>query len=163
MPGGIHARGDHVTARHTRRNMPERAVGPIASVSSCSRGSDRATLRGNQASALMGPVSNKCSSVGHHAVMAGGMNKRGSWGSMTDRIAASRSQESVPEAPQAPPIKHCWVSDRHGRLPALLLEWRELEGAWRGRVVRAVNEGDGWVVVEEWLPADLLDPADYGV
>jgi hypothetical protein len=85
------------------------------------------------------------------------MNKRGSWGSMSERLAASRGQEVAAQTP--PSIKPCWVSDRHGRLPGLLLEWRELDGAWRGRVVRAVNEGDGWVVVEEWLPAELLDRA----
>ena len=91
--------------------------------------------------------------------MAGGMNKRGSWGSMSDRLAASRHEAPTPTTSQAPPqIKHCWVTDRHGRLPGLLLEWRQLDGTWRGRVVRPVHEGDSWVIVEEWLPAALLDP-----
>ncbi len=86
--------------------------------------------------------------------MAGGMNKRGSWGSMTERLAATQSA-AHPEAPQ---IKHCWVTDRQGRLPGLLLEWRHLDGTWRGRVVRPIHEGDSWAIVEEWLPAELLDP-----
>jgi hypothetical protein len=107
--------------------------------------------------------------------MAGGMNKRGAYGSMAERVAASRS--AAPAAPtaepspgprQAPPaadpsaapagVKHCWVTDRHGRLPALLLGWQRRTDGWHGRVVRPVHDGDGWVVVEEWLPAGLLDP-----
>ena len=50
-------------------------------------------------------------------------------------------------------------SDGYGRLPGLLLEWREVEGAWRARVVRPVTEADGWAVVVEWLPAEFLEPA----
>lgn len=80
------------------------------------------------------------------------MNKRGSWGPMSDRIA--------PQAePEPPPIKPCWVTDSHGRLPALLMEWRQTEVGWQGRVVRPVLEDGAWIVVEEWLPAGLLDPA----
>jgi hypothetical protein len=84
--------------------------------------------------------------------MAGGMNKRGSWGPMSDRVN--------PE-PEVDPtrIRHCWVTDHHGRLPALLLEWRQREDGWHGRVVRPVLEDGNWMVVEEWLPADLLEPA----
>ena len=44
------------------------------------------------------------------------------------------------------------------RLPGLLLEWRNIDGVWDGRVVHAVQEHDGWPLVEEWLPAGLLDP-----
>jgi hypothetical protein len=100
--------------------------------------------------------------------MAGGMNKRGSYGSMADRVARSHGAEQpaapppVPPAPPAPPlpaVKHCWVSDGHGRLPALLLEWRRAESGYQGRVVRPVPDADGWVLVEEWLPADRLGPA----
>ena len=80
------------------------------------------------------------------------MNKRGSWGSMSERVAA-RAEST------APSIKHCYVTDVQGRLPALLLEWRQTEGGWQGRVVRPVLEDVGWAVVEEWLPAGLLDPA----
>jgi hypothetical protein len=50
------------------------------------------------------------------------------------------------------------VTDRHGRNPALLLEWRQVDAGWQGRVVRPVLDGTGWVVVEEWLPAGLLAP-----
>jgi hypothetical protein len=96
--------------------------------------------------------------------MAGGMNKRGSYGSMAERVRGRPGDANPPPGPSpgsgSPPVKHCWVTDRHGRLPALLLEWRQRGGAWHGRVVHPVNEGDGWVVVEEWLPAELLHPAD---
>jgi hypothetical protein len=87
--------------------------------------------------------------------MAGGMNKRGNYGSMADRVGAAPPPSDQP----APAVKHCWVHGRHGRVPGLLLEWRQHDGAWRGRVVRPVDEGDGWVVVEDWVDAALLDPA----
>ncbi|MGZ4470924.1 MAG: hypothetical protein ACXVW2_04115 [Nocardioidaceae bacterium] len=44
--------------------------------------------------------------------MAGGMNKRGSFGSMAERVARSKRQEVTTPVPQ---LKHCWVTDRHGR------------------------------------------------
>jgi len=84
------------------------------------------------------------------------MSKRGNYGSMAERIANSRGDQPEPEPP---PIRHCWVTDRHGRMPGLLLEWRQRPDGWHGRVVRPVREDDGWQVVEEWLPAGLLDPA----
>jgi hypothetical protein len=55
------------------------------------------------------------------------------------------------------PVKPCWVSDHLGRLPALLL-CRRTPSRFQGRVVRPVLEADGWIVVEESLPASLLDP-----
>lgn len=72
--------------------------------------------------------------------------------------------EHVPEPPPAatPPqpsrVKHCWVTDRHGHLPALLLEWRRVASGWQGRVVRPTLEAGEWIIVEEWLPSELLDP-----
>jgi hypothetical protein len=53
-------------------------------------------------------------------------------------------------------VKHCWVTDRHGRLSGLLLEWRRVTSGWQGRVVRPALEAGEWIVVEEWLPAELL-------
>lgn len=97
----------------------------------------------------------------HHGGMAGGMSKRGSWGPMTDRVDRAR-EPAAPTGPTAEPppsaLKHCWVTDGHGRLPGLLLEWRRTESGFQGRVLRAVHEQDtGWLVVEEWLPAELLE------
>ena len=44
-------------------------------------------------------------------------------------------------------LRHCWVTaDEHGRVPALLLEWRETPDGWQGRVVRPVldmEDGSG--------------------
>lgn len=84
------------------------------------------------------------------------MSKRGSFGSMADRVNRTRGEEPTPAVP---PIKHCWVTDRHGRLPALLLEWRRRADGFQGRVLHAVLDDEGWIVVEEWLPAELLEPA----
>ena len=113
------------------------------------------------------PSSNICSNLRHHGCMAGGMNKRGGgYGSMAARIARSAGSAAEPanHAPPPPTIKHCWVTDRHGRLPGLLLEWTQRPDGWHARVVHAVEDGDGWVIVEEWLPAGLLEPAgDPGV
>jgi hypothetical protein len=77
---------------------------------------------------------------------------------MTERV--KRADAEAHEHPPAPAFKHCWVIDDHGRLPALLLEWRRIQGAFEGRVVHAVRDADGeWILVEEWLPAGLLAPA----
>lgn len=81
------------------------------------------------------------------------MNKRGDYGSMADRVSARRSAtDGTPSG-----LKHCWVTTRDGRLPGLLLEWRKSDDEWRGRVVHPVQEDHSWVVVEQWLPAGLLD------
>lgn len=75
---------------------------------------------------------------------------------MADRVAnTARPGAATPEVP----IRHCWVTGADGKVPALLLEWRKRGDGWHARVVRPVQDADGWAVVEEWLPADLLDPA----
>jgi hypothetical protein len=89
-------------------------------------------------------------------VVAGGMSKRGQWGSMADRVRAA-PEVSVPPVP--PALKHCWVTDRNGRLPALLLEWRRTADGFQGRVVHPTFENGAWLIVEEWLPAGQLAPA----
>ena len=85
--------------------------------------------------------------------VAGGMGRKGDRVSLHERIHGTPQ----PREPAAPAVKHCWVTDRHGRLPGLLLEWRRTASGWQGRVVRPALEGDDWIVVEEWLPAELLD------
>jgi hypothetical protein len=97
--------------------------------------------------------------------MAGGMNKRGrhDYGTMAERIAATKAAATPPAPPRGPEaLRHCWVHGDHGRLPALLLEWRRTASGWQGRVVHPVpdpGEGGGWILVEEWLPAAALDQA----
>ncbi len=101
------------------------------------------------------------------------MNKRGAayrHGTMAERVAAttrrtpSSTPAATPPSPPSPPspldrLKHCWVSDEHGRLPGLLLEWRSVVTGWQGRVVHPVPEPgtEGWILVEEWLPASRLE------
>jgi hypothetical protein len=81
------------------------------------------------------------------------MNKRGRWGSMTERLGnGPRATE-----PDPPVLRHVYVTDRHGRLPGLLFGWRNIAGEWEGRVMHAVLEDGEWMLVEEWLPAGLLD------
>lgn len=95
--------------------------------------------------------------------MAGGMNRRGGGDkvSLHERIHGTTSPaqpKSVPARAGSPQMRQCWVTEEHGRLPALLLEWRRTVSGWQGRVVRPVLEEDSWVVVEEWLPARTLSP-----
>lgn len=92
--------------------------------------------------------------------MVSGMSKRGSYGSMAERIARSRNEEQPATPASASPLKHCWVNGAGGRVPALLLEWHSQPDGWHARVVRPVQDVDGWVVVEEWLPAGLLEPTE---
>jgi len=95
--------------------------------------------------------------------MAGGMNRR-----RADRPSLHERIHGVPppieEAPQLPTVeqlrvRHCWVTDDHGRLPGLLLEWRRIASGWQGRVVRPALEVGEWILVEEWLPAGMLEEA----
>jgi len=89
---------------------------------------------------------------------------------MSDRVGHARVSSATPphDPPQPHPdvrgtpaqLKHCWVVDEHGRLPALLLGWRRLESGYQGRVIRPIWDAElGWVVVEEWLPSQRLEPA----
>ena len=80
--------------------------------------------------------------------------------SLAERVAAMHGHASPPASPSGPPaLKHCWVVDEHGRLPGLLLEWRQTAAGWQGRTVRPVLEDGEWLVVEEWLPATSLHPS----
>jgi hypothetical protein len=60
--------------------------------------------------------------------------------------------------------RHCWVSDladAPGRWPGLVAEWaRAADGGWTARVVYAVRDGGQVVLVESWVPAGHLQPAD---
>ncbi|MCD4525113.1 hypothetical protein [Nocardioides sp. cx-173] len=96
--------------------------------------------------------------------MGGGWAKQGSGVPLSERVrpgapadpeAAHRSQEC--------PARHCWVSDaldRHGvQRPGLLVEWRQAEAGWEGRVAYLAQlRPDAWQLVEEWVPAAWLTP-----
>ena len=74
-------------------------------------------------------------------------------GSLVDRVAGT------PRPAPPPSVKHCWVTGPMGRLPGLLLGWRQGAEGWQGRVVHPVLESSGWALVEEWLPAEQLEAA----
>lgn len=57
--------------------------------------------------------------------------------------------------------RHCWVRDpleAPGIWPGLLIEWRQRDGAWQGRVAYTVTGPHGPALVEAWLPAARLEP-----
>src|SRR3954453_5720461 len=57
--------------------------------------------------------------------------------------------------------RHCWVRDppdAPGIWPGLLVEWRQRDGAWQGRVAYTVSGPHGPALVETWLPAARLEP-----
>ena len=82
--------------------------------------------------------------------MAGGLSKRGSWGPMSDRIAASTSPEDPPL-----PARHCFVDGQ----PSLLVQWRQGVAGWAGRVITLRwLDGEGLAVVEQRLTAQRIAP-----
>lgn len=56
--------------------------------------------------------------------------------------------------------RHCWVRDppdSPGIWPGLLVEWRQRNGSWQGRVAYTVTGTHGPALVEAWLPAARLE------
>ena len=81
----------------------------------------------------------------------------------------------APSAPSAPEMRsagfraggdtgegrHCWVHDppdSPGIWPGLLVEWRQRDTGWQGRVAYTVAGPHGPALVETWLPAARLEP-----
>ncbi len=100
--------------------------------------------------------------------MGGGWSRRGAGVPLAQRV---RGDQPAPPPARDPlgdcPARHCWVSgavDAEGvKRPGLLLEWRQVAGRWEGRVayaarLRPLEANGGWLMVEEWLPAELLTP-----
>ncbi len=48
--------------------------------------------------------------------------------------------------------------ERAGIWPGLLVEWRQRNGHWQGRVAYTVTGPHGPALVESWLPAARLEP-----
>lgn len=103
--------------------------------------------------------------------MGGGWGKRGSGVPLAERVRAGRDpraeQHVAPSGSAATvspcPARHCWVAgavdDLGVKRPGLLVEWRVVDGRWEGRVTYpALLRPETWVLVEEWLPAELLTP-----
>ena len=94
--------------------------------------------------------------------MAGGWSKRGLGIPLEQRTRAGSAERAVADEASCP-ARHCWVAgalDAEGvKRPGLLVEWRQAGDGWEGRVLYCARlRRDTWVVVEEWLPADLLTP-----
>jgi hypothetical protein len=102
------------------------------------------------------------------------MNRGRHGGSLADRAARSGVPAPPGPAPSppgpapSPPAgrpagdghgRHCWVldpPDSPGTWPGLLVEWRQREDGWHGRVAYTVVGAHGPVLVEAWLPAEQL-------
>jgi hypothetical protein len=95
--------------------------------------------------------------------------------SLGERAANSGVRPGAPPPPQVPsgdpgtyPAggeggegRHCWVRnppEGPGVRPGLLVEWRQRDGAWQGRVAYTVAGPHGPALVEAWLPAAGLEP-----
>ena len=103
--------------------------------------------------------------------MGGGWGKQGSGIPLSERVRAGACAPT-PTAPCAAgvgtttevcPARHCWIADAVDgdgvKRPGLLVEWRQAEVGWEGRVVYAARLRPAtWGLVEEWLPAALLTP-----
>jgi hypothetical protein len=100
--------------------------------------------------------------------MAGGMHP-GRWGrtSLGERAAAAGIASALPGGAVARAAgdggegRHCWVRDppeAPGTWPGLLVEWRQRDGGWQGRVAYTVAGPHGAALVEAWLPAARLEP-----
>ena len=107
------------------------------------------------------------------------MHRGRSGRSLGERAAQSGVGEpAVPGAPFAPPDvrdlpseppvvrradgrgRHCWVHDPPGApgvWPGLLVEWRQADDGWHGRVAFTVAGPAGSVLMEAWLPAATLE------
>ena len=87
--------------------------------------------------------------------------------SLGERAARSGVGQPEPPHPADPAARggrargrHCWVHDPPGApgvWPGLLVEWRQADGGWHGRVTYAVAGSQGTVLVEAWVPAALLE------
>jgi|SRR3954451_3936760 hypothetical protein len=96
------------------------------------------------------------------------MNRGRHGGSLADRAARSGVPAAAPPEPPSTTGRrpagdghgrHCWVldpPDAPGTWPGLLVEWRQREEGWHGRVAYTVQGAHGPVLVEAWLPAEQL-------
>ena len=95
------------------------------------------------------------------------MNRGRHGGSLADRAARSGVPATAAPEPSGTPRRpagdghgrHCWVHDppdAPGTWPGLLVEWRQREDGWHGRVAYTVPSERGPVLVEAWLPAEQL-------
>ena len=91
--------------------------------------------------------------------------------SLAERTRRGTTAPAPAPAPAVAPTgtsstrRHCWVSDGlsvERRAAGLLVEWRQLGGAWQGRVAYVVDVDGEATLVEAWLPASQLERAADG-
>jgi hypothetical protein len=98
--------------------------------------------------------------------MAGGMDRRPHRAASLAERTRGRTAASDGTAATSGPAgsrRHCWVVDAvqpDARAPGLLVEWRQLGGAWQGRVAYVVAVDGDPTLVEAWVPASQLERAD---
>lgn len=90
------------------------------------------------------------------ADVAGGMRRRNAY---DRRPLAERGRTVEPVTSPPPELKHVWVTDEHGRRAGLLLRWERRSDGWWARVSYAARDAEGWALVEEWLPAGVIERA----
>ena len=74
-------------------------------------------------------------------------------------VAWADALRDAPTEPVPPTVRHCWYDGPYGRQAALLLEWRNVGGAYDGRTAVAAPDVDGWAIVEMWVGSGLLSPS----
>lgn len=98
--------------------------------------------------------------------MAGGMSRgprpeRSE--TLAERVATTRARQAgereQPAEIRAPLLKHCWYAGPYGRQAALLLEWRNIQGRYDGRICVAAPADGGWAIVEMWVDGAMLSRA----
>lgn len=75
------------------------------------------------------------------------------------RQAGRQTRPTQGEKQPPPPVKHAWYDGPRGRQAVLLLAWRNIQGRYDGRIAVAVEDGDGWAIVEMWVDGAMLSPA----
>ncbi len=86
-------------------------------------------------------------------------------GTAATGTAAAGARADVASTGTSTPQRHCWVLDGATpdvRAPGLLVEWRQLAGAWQGRVAYVVAVEGEATLVEAWVPAWQLVRATPG-
>ena len=82
---------------------------------------------------------------------------------LSERTRRSRGGRSATDTPASTAGRHCWVVDppgERGKWPGVLVEWRQDESGWSGRVIYVLAlPAEAQRVVERWLPVGYLHPA----
>ncbi|MGY1742886.1 MULTISPECIES: hypothetical protein [unclassified Blastococcus] len=110
-------------------------------------------------------------SLGERAARSGVPSAEEDWDAPFPQAAAAAAPAPPPDVrdlPAPPPVtrradgrgRHCWVHDPPGApgvWPGLLVEWRQTDDGWHGRVAFTVAGPAGSVLMEAWLPAAALE------